>query len=185
MADTSSDSGSPSGGSGASNLNLSSQFFSGAGAAVQDIFAGEADLAKAQGDLYEAQNYDLAAALAGKNVGYAQTATALKEEQSSREIFMTQSSEKAAIANSGFAEGGSGLDVLRDTAGQGALQIAALGQQGLITVQGYQEQQQSYLNLEAAANAAANAEKEAATGSDIMAGINAAKAAVSLVMLVP
>ncbi len=47
------------------------------------------------------------------------------------------------MAGAGLGESGSALDILRDSASQGALTKATLGQQGLINEAGYQEQQQS------------------------------------------
>jgi hypothetical protein len=50
----------------------------------------------------------------------------------------------------------------------------------LITEQGYEEQAQSYLNMESAADMAASAEKKAATGADIAAGFQFAAGLASL-----
>ena len=64
-----------------------------------------------------------------------------------------------------FAASGSGLDILAQSASQGALQQAVIQRQGLITEQGYEEQAQSYRNMESAANLAAGAEDKAAQGA--------------------
>jgi hypothetical protein len=60
---------------------------------------------------------------------------------------------------------------LRDSASQGALTHAVLGQQGLITEAGYQEQATSYQNMATAATNAGNAGNDAATFADITGGI--------------
>jgi hypothetical protein len=151
------------------------------GGAVSDLFAVGADQSKAaglrlkaQGDAIEGQDYDLAASLAGQNEQFAATSTAIKQAQNDRQIYQTIGGQKADVAGAGFAESGSSLDLLRDSASQGALTKAVAGQQGLITEAGYTEQQQSYQNLSKAAgiavqedNLAANAADQAATGAGI------------------
>jgi hypothetical protein len=91
---------------------------------------------------------------------------------------MTQT--KADVAGGGFAASGSCLDILARSASQGALQQAVIQRQGLITEQAYEEQAQSYLNMESAADMAANAEKKAAGGADIAAGFQFAAGVASL-----
>jgi hypothetical protein len=141
--------------------------FTDIGGGVSDIFAGFGDQAKAQGDFAEATEYSEAATLAGQNEAYTKTSTAIKEAQQSRELTMTLGGQKADVAGAGFAESGSALDLLRDSASQGALTHAVLGQQGLITEAGYQEQQESYNQMSAAATAAGNAANQASTFADI------------------
>jgi len=70
--------------------------------------------------------------------------------------------EKAAQAGAGFAASGSGLDVLADSARQGALAKETLGQQGSITEAGYQEQATSYGIMATTATNAAASEEEIA-----------------------
>jgi|SRR5579863_143654 len=129
--------------------------FSNFGGAVSDLFAGfgastNASLQaqglriKAQGDIAEGQEYDLAAGLAAQNKQFTETSTAIQEAQRERETTMQIGGQRADIAGAGFAESGSALDILRESASQGALSKAVLGQQGLISEAGYQEQQQSY-----------------------------------------
>lgn len=162
--------------------------------AVSDLFAASADRSKAtglrlkaQGDALEGQNYDLAADLAGQNEKFAETSTAIKQAQNDRSIYQTIGGIQADVAGAGFASSGSSLDLLRDSASQGALTKAVAGQQGLITEAGYTEQQQSYQNLSKAAgiavqadNVAANAADTAATGADITAGLKGAAAIATL-----
>ncbi|WP_426608974.1 hypothetical protein [Bradyrhizobium sp. McL0616] len=50
------------------NLNIGSSLFSGLGGAASDLFAAEGDRSKAQGDLLEKKNYDMASyPVAGAN----------------------------------------------------------------------------------------------------------------------
>ncbi len=83
------------------------------------------------------------------------------------------------MGGAGFAASGSGLDILRSGAQQGAIMLATTSQQGLITEAGYTEQQQSYNIMATAAGEAAAAEKTAATGAYIGAAISAVAGIVS------
>lgn len=153
---------------------------SGIGGAVSDLFAASADKSKAQGDFIEAQDYGLASTLAQQNEQFTATSTAIKEAQQQRQVTQTLGSTSADVAGAGFAASGSALDLMRDSAAQGALTHAVLGQQGLITEAGYQEQAQSYTNMQQAATIAGNAENTAATGADIGAAIQGVSAVASL-----
>lgn len=157
-------------------MALGGATFSDAGGAVSDIFAGFGAASKAQGDQIEAQNYGLAAGYASEEEQYAATSTAIQEAQAERESYRTISGQQADVAGAGFAASGSALDLLRSSAQQGAMQQAVLGQQGLITEQGYQEQAASYTNMQQAANIAASAEKTAETGDFIAGGLKGAAA---------
>src|ERR1700730_6424021 len=138
-----------------SPYTISRSTFSNAGGAVNDIFAGigaatNASLQakglriKAAGNLAEGQEYDLAASLAAENEKFTETSTQIQEAQRERENTLQIGGQRADIAAAGFAESGSALDILRDSASQGALSKAVLGQQGLITEAGYTEQEASY-----------------------------------------
>jgi hypothetical protein len=150
-----------------------------AGTGVSDIFSGFGDLSKAQGDMLESQNYIQAADFAEQNEVYTERSTAIKEYQQDRENTMNIGQTKADIAGAGFANSGSGLAVLADEAGQGALTKAVIGQQGLITEAGYAEQAQSYENMASAAQMAAKAADTAAIGSFVAGGFQIAAAAFS------
>jgi hypothetical protein len=103
--------------------------------------------------------------------------------------------QQAAQAGAGFAASGSGLDILADSASQGALAKATLGQQGLITEAGYQEQATSYGIMQSTATQAASEEDQiaqqqqnAASTSmfgDIAGGILKGAAAVAGLALAP
>jgi hypothetical protein len=159
---------------------LSGSTFSDIGGGISDLFAIGADKAKAQGDRFEAANYDLASKYALQEEAFTKESTAIQGMQAERQMYGSMSQTKADIAGGGFAASGSGLDILAQSASQGALQQAVIQRQGLITEQGYQEQAQSYQNMEAAANMAAGAEDKAAVGAQWSAGFKFAAAVGTL-----
>jgi len=141
--------------------------------AVSDLFAASADKSKAQGlrykaegDRLEGQNYDLASTLALQNKQFTETSTAIKEAQQQRQLYQGMGETQADVAASGFSASGSSIDILADSARQGALTKAVLGQQGLITEAGYQEQAESYQNMSKAASFAVQADLSAADAAD-------------------
>lgn len=168
-------------------MALSSSTFSSAGDAVDSLFAGFGELAggklkgkalnlqaqglriKAQGNLAEATNYDLAGDLAKKNVAFTEQSFAIKQMQMDREISKSLGETRAGVAGAGFANSGSALDILRDSAAQGALSKAVLGQQGLITEAGYQQQADSFKVMAGAARMAAEGEFSIADQTDQLA----------------
>lgn len=154
--------------------------FSAAGGAVDSLFAGFAHQAKAKGDLFEAQNYDLASKLATQNAEYTETSTGIKQAQNARTIYQSMGRTSADVAGAGFAASGSALDVMRDAASQGQLVKSVTEQQGAITEAGYKEQAQSYSTMAEAARAAADAEGDAALGSFISTGIKGISALATL-----
>jgi|SRR5665213_3121974 len=139
--------------------------------AAQDLFAAEGDKAKQQNDYLEGQQYGEASDLATQNEKFTETSTAIKEAQQQREMMNTLGGQQADVAGAGFAESGSALDLLRDSASRGALAHAVMGQQGLITEAGYKEQADSYKLMQEAANNAGNAAGNASTFADISAGL--------------
>lgn len=150
------------------------------GGAVSDLFAAQGMGAKAQGDEFERQNYLAAAGLADQNEKFAETSTNIKEMQADRELYTSLGRTTAAVAGAGLETSGSALDILHQSASEGAMTRAVLGEQGLITEAGYQEQKQSYLNLASAAQVAEDAAKSAQTGLDIAAGIKAVASVATL-----
>ncbi len=156
-------------------MAISSTSFNAFSGAASDIMGGFGDFAKAQGAEFEAQAYQLAAGMAMKNLEYTKMSTAVQQAQEDRKLTLAMGETRAQIAGAGFAEGGSALDILRSSAEQGALSKAVLGQQGLITEEGYREQAQAYTTMESAAQSAASQERQAGTIS-IITGV--AKAAV-------
>ena len=92
--------------------------------------------------------------------------------------------QEADVAGAGFEASGSAIDLMRDSASQGALTKAVGEQQGLIQEAGYTEQAKSYQTMSQAANMAANAEDKAAEGSTI-SGIFKGVAAVASIFAAP
>lgn len=162
-------------------MALGASTFNDFAGAASDLFSGitgsESLDIKAQGDFAEAQSYQMAAGLALLNKQYTATETGVKEAQNQREIYQTISQQRAGVAGGGLAESGSALDLLRSSASQGALSQAIIGQQGLITEAGYQEQHDSYVNMANALNQAGSEEEHLASQtsmfSEITGGIKA------------
>jgi hypothetical protein len=162
---------------------LSSSTFSNLGGGVSDLFAAMGYKAKAAGDVFEQQNYMLAANLADQNAQFTQWSTALKQSQEDRTLFKSLGETRADIAGAGLAESGSSIDILRESASQGAQARAVTGEQGLITEAGYKEQAASYRNMAAAAQVAIDAEKTASIGAEITGGLKIAAAAAPFLLL--
>jgi hypothetical protein len=158
---------------------LSQATFSDLGGAVSDLFAAQGNRYKAAGALAEQKNYLLAADLSDQNARFTEMSTAIKEHQADREIYKSLGETRADVAGAGFAESGSAMDILRESASQGALSKAVLAEQGLITEAGYREQEASYRTMADAAGMAAKAEDKAAFGSEITAGIKGLAGGVS------
>jgi hypothetical protein len=150
------------------------------GGGISDLFAANADRAKAQGDIFEGQNYDRAAQYADQEAAYTRESTAIQTMQAERQMYSSMSQTKADIAGGEFAASGSGLDILAQSASQGALQQAVIQRQGLITEAGYEEQAQFYRTMEQAANMAAGAEKKAAVGAEWGAALKSGAGVASL-----
>src|SRR5260221_2503692 len=165
-------------------MALGSSPFSDFCGAGSGLFASSGHRSKAQGDRIEAQNYGLASDLAIQNEKFTETSTAIKQAQIERENVKMIGGQEADVASAGFAASGSALDLLRDSAAQGALTHAVAGEQGLITEAGYTEQAQSYQNMQKAALLAASAEDKAATASTVT-GIIKGVAAVASIGLAP
>lgn len=180
MAFGDSDSGGGGGSSGGfGGFSFGKKDVSSLGGAANDLFSAFATSSslklKAEGDLVEAQNYDLAAGLARQNKQFTEQSTAVKQIMSDRQIYLGIGSEKAGIAGAGFStSSGSALDLLRSSASQGALQKQLVGQQGLITEAGYDEQDKAYTNLANFAREAADKENDMAGMSLIGGGVSAA-----------
>jgi hypothetical protein len=99
---------------------------------------------KAQGDLAEAGNYDLASELARENEAFTDQSTRIQQTQLDRQVTQAIGGQQAGVASAGFASSGSALDLMRDSASQGALAKGVLAQQGTITEAGFEEQAKSF-----------------------------------------
>ena len=141
------------------------------GTAAGDILSGigndMADNIKAAGYDAEAANYGLAAQFAGENVQFTQESTAIQEAALQRNFDKAQGKTQAEIAGAGFTNSGSAQDIMRENAQQGAIAQGITAVQGSITELGYQEQQQSYETMQAAATSAASSERSLGKFSEI------------------
>lgn len=145
--------------------------FNAAGGAVSDLFAAEGYKAKAEGNRIEADQYDLAGKFSLQNKQFTETSTAIKQAQLDRDLYKVTGGIQSDVASSGFSFSGSALDIMRDSASQGALTKAVGGQQGLIEEAGYQQQADSYSLMAKAARVAADADDTAAFGAEITGAI--------------
>jgi hypothetical protein len=161
-------------------MALGADTFKAGGNAVSDLFGAFASGTKAKGNRLQAEQYDLAAELALKNKQFAETSTAIKEQQTQRGIETVIGQQQADVAAGGFAATGSALDLLRDSMSQGALTKAVVGQQGLIEEAGFQEQADSFKIMAQSARLAADAEGIAGIGKFVSAGVNTALAVATL-----
>lgn len=135
------------------------------GAESTEITAESLDT-KAAGDIAEANNYDIAANLAGANEAFTAQSTRVQEAQEARSVTQTIGGQEAGVAGAGFSSGGSAGDLLRSSASQGALARGVMAQQGVITEAGYTEQQQSFETMAATGRATAAAETAEATQTE-------------------
>jgi hypothetical protein len=161
-------------------MAVSSQTFSDLGGGVSDLFSAAGQTYKEQGLQFEQQNYQAAAGLALQNKQYVKTSTAIQQGQQERQLYMGLGRTKSELGGAGLAESGNALDLLRESAQQGATATAALGQQGLINEAGYQEQADAYTNMANAANSAIKGAKLAAIGEEIGAGLKFAGSLATL-----
>jgi hypothetical protein len=119
------------------------------GAATSDLFGAAASGIQAYGSFQAEGAYKESAATDIEEAGIALQKSRIQEAQIGRELSMQQGQATSTITSNGFELGGSGLDILRMNASQGALAQATTGEEGLI-------QQQQYLQQASAAKAAAN-----------------------------
>jgi hypothetical protein len=168
-------------GGGGGGFNFNTAGVSSIAGGVSDLFAAMGYKKKAEGDVFEQKNYQLAATLADQNEQFTEWSTAIKESQQDRELSKSLGQTSADIAGAGLAPKGSSLNILRESASQGAQAHAVLSEQGLISEASYREQAQSYRNMAAAAQIAIDAENKAAQGAEITGWVKIAAGAISMV----
>lgn len=150
------------------------------GAAASDLFSADTHRTKAAGLRLEAGNYDRSAAYSLQNEKFTELSTAIKTSQMDRELYKSLGGIQADVAGAGFASSGSALDILRDSASQGALMRGVATEQGLITEEGYKVEAENYKAMGEAARMAADAEDRAADRAPILAAVHAGAAVASL-----
>lgn len=116
-----------------------------------DIGGSVSALLGASGARAAAGSYGEAADIATENAALTKEATAIKLMQTEREIYKTLGAEKADTAGAGFASSGTALDLMRDSASQGALTKGALSINGAIQENAYLEQANQFRSMQKAA----------------------------------
>ncbi len=142
-----------------------SDLFSGLGGLISGNGQAAADEFNAEGDTKEAAAYRLAAGLSTENAAIQTASTGIQKTQTMRQIFLAGGTQVASLASNGFENGGSGGDILRSTAEQGAIQKQLVGTQGQIQENAYTQQANSYTGLAESADEAARAAQASANAS--------------------
>ncbi len=114
---------------------------------VSDIFGGI-------GDLQEAGAYNKAATYAAQNAVIAGETERLQTAAEQRQIEGVLGQQAAAYGGGNLKMSGTALDVRAASLRQGALQKAVIAEQGMINVQGWEEQSAQYKGMAQAATAA-------------------------------
>lgn len=153
--------------------------FNSLGAAAQDLFSIDTHRTKAAGLRLEAGNYDRSAGFSEQNARFTELSTGIKTMQLDRELYKTLGGQQADIAGAGFGASGSALDIMRDSATQGALMRQVATEQGLITEEGYKVEAENYRAMGEAARMAAASEDKAADRAPWLAAIHGAAAVAS------
>lgn len=127
--------------------DLSKTTFDYLGGAVSDLFGGLGQFASAKG-------YSAASKAASQNAQIAEQSARIQETMAQRQIEKTIGGQQADVAGAGLAASGTALDLLRDSASQGALTKTLISNQGAINVLGYQAEAANYSAMASAAKAA-------------------------------
>lgn len=179
------------------------------GGAVQDLFAGFGSLDSSKGSQLTAdallkagasyklaqRSYIRAEGIATHDAAISRQITRIQEQQNNRQVYQSESATQSEVAGAGFAAGGSGGDILRSSAQQGALAAHLIQLQGRETATAYVEQAQAYkgqaanegiamaqVETEAASEMQlAQSQKKAATGSFFGAILQGAAAVASFI----
>lgn len=159
---------------------------SSAAGAVGDILGGQTTAKglriKAEGERVEAANYTDAAAFARDNIEFTRQSVAVKQLQADRAYMLGIGATEASVAGAGFAQSGSALDILRESAAESGLTQQVLTQQGVITEAGFEQQAKAYERLASYAMWSAGREEELADNAErnsYITGVIKAGAAVA------
>ena len=147
------------------------------GGGVSDIFGGVAQGMKSDASKLEAGQYREAAKFSRFNEDVTKQSTEIKLAQQQRQAYQGIGAVEAGVAAGGFSMSGSGLDILRSSTQQAALEHAVVGQQGQVAALGYEEQAKSYDAMAVAADKAAEAGKMGSIGSYVTGAIKIGAAA--------
>lgn len=97
----------------------------------------DADIFRAGAYREAAGGFEEAAGMSETSLAYSKRATEIRLLQAERELYKTIGGAEADVAGAGFAASGSALDILRDSAAQGALTREIIGVQGKIDADVY------------------------------------------------
>lgn len=120
---------------------------SGIGGAVDSLFGGI-------GQLKAASGYKKSAAFSDLSANISRQATQIQATQNERDVYRTIGGQKADLGGAGLMLAGGALDLIRDSASQGALSKQLIQAQGAITTAGYEAEADSYRSMAAAAKTA-------------------------------
>jgi hypothetical protein len=124
-------------------LGFSSDSVNNDAAATKAGYDAQAAGLSATGYDLEGDAYAHASELSRQNETLALVSSHIQQTREDRQIYQSLSSQKAAVAASGFAGGQSALALYADSASQGALAKQLIGVQGNITANGYEQEAQA------------------------------------------
>lgn len=105
---------------------------------TNDLGGAASDLFSSFGSFQAAGSYRTSATYSRKNADLERESLAIKQAQLARQTYNVIGGQKADVASAGFSAGGSALDLLRDSASQGALAKAQQKVQGDIAISQYE-----------------------------------------------
>jgi hypothetical protein len=150
--------------------------FSQLSGAASDLGAAVSDFTAAAGNQAQANSYGEAAKVAGENEQVVANQTAVEQAQTSRAVYKSMSATEAAGAGAGLKESGSMQDIIRESGLQGGLQHAQVATQGLIEEASLEQQKESYLGMQ-------NAAETAKTGSEAGGALSTLGTVASIAMM--
>lgn len=115
-----------------------------AGGALNDFGTAFGDLTASKGSKEAAKSFGEAASLEDENAQIAKASGAIEQAQMGRAVYQNMSQATAAMGGNGLKLTGSGQDILRSSAQQGALAGAKIGAQTQVQVTGYEAQAGAY-----------------------------------------
>lgn len=130
------------------------------GSDITEVGGAIGSLFTAQGNAAQAKDFQGAATLATQNAQLAMASTKIQATQTARTVAQSLGSSTADVAGAGFTTSGSALDILKESASQGALAKSLVNIQGAINENSYAAQAGAY-------QGEANAAKEASTAGTI------------------
>jgi len=159
-------------------MALSDRTFGNAGGAISDLLGGfgafSAANSKAGGYALEAGMYRKAAKFTREEKDLQEASTNIQNVQTERGILKAIGGQRSDIEGSGFTMSGSSIDLLRDSAQQGALAHQLVTTQGNITQLNLDQQAASYDALAAISDNAAESEKHSGILSLLGGGVGGA-----------